>query len=586
MNFCEQCGQRLTPDARFCEQCGAAAVIGSETSSKDGKASSGYSQACIVVINTAHWIKLWGEAEARELLAEIQRYVRVRSAQSGLQYSIQDIGHLGASPSLEGIGNQPGVIGVLREAVALSEGLGREVRYFLLIGGGDDVPTATYPFYLFQQGAGGPDPDSTIATDFCYESLCGTPFWNRSGSPSGTDVLDDLPEAKYRVGRLPLGKDTMPSDVRGYLRRAARCLEATAQSVVCSVGISAEIWDEVSKEVLSNAGSSKKILGKSPPVTPDEFSRLCDQHRPDILFFNVHGSEEHDVSQYIGHDVNDSQVDPTGKLYCPVDPKSVASVPSDHLTVSEACYGARFQHPTTREPYKRDESIMLSSIYSKCLGFLGASRAAYGHPVEPELADLVALEFLNTAAKNGHWSSMGCSLGEAAAHARFSIPAGDNAAKEVLRRKNILIFNLYGDPTLFHNAAHAFHPQSKGRLPLQSSAHAGSKGAGFEPSKGNPLSDLAASVSGLHENLRGEMSRTIERVSRQLRSETLQHINRVIYTQHPWLAGIPPLQACFCDSDSGASHLLSYRKNAAEGLCEVLVVTNDDGNIVHTYTRK
>ncbi len=524
------------------------------------------------------------------LLSELQAYVQTRSAESCLQFHVYDLLPVGDAPHLRD------VIDGLRKEVGRLENSGFDVRYLFLIGGGDDVPMAEYEFLHWRMGAnwlGQPeaqrDPDSSIATDHCYATLsCQKLAFVRDlaniNDPEGATVSDVRP-GRYLVGRLPFGQDTSPQHLINYMRRAAKPHTLQAPRSMRSMAVSAEFWQNPSTKIFSVLESSAASFHTSPSLTFEDFSKICAQDSPDLLFFNVHGSSKVKESYYTGQDARGNQRDRNGP-YAPVDPGSMASISSDHLTVSEACYGARFYHPGTREPYEHSQSIMLSAVYSKCLGFLGASRVAYGAVFRGlGHADFIARGFLQSVGRNGHWAHMRCSLGAAAAQARFAIPPSENAAEEVLRLKNALIFNLYGDPTLFHNPNHPLPLQSGYPSSEESGGKARAKTAGHRKSEGVLISDLSSSVSNLHESLRRETSRTIELVSRELRHETLQHINNLIYRQHPNLEAVEPLQACF-RNQSGDAHLLSYRKDGPGAVSEILVVTDHEGNIVNTYSRK
>jgi hypothetical protein len=581
VNFCEHCGQGLTPDARFCEQCGGAIAGKGAYESKDAKTPGGPIEACLVVVNTGAWCQRWGEGNAKKLLTELNQYLLSRSAASGLNYVVHEVGQLGLSPHLRD------VISSLKDEVSRLEGEGYYTEYIFIIGG-SDVPMADYDFLLWRESERGVhrDPDLTVATDHCYESLSFERLrFHRDresalGDPT-SDFVDTVAPRKYVVGRLPLAEDLQVADLIGYFRRATAVYPRKNSEQLQSLSVAAKLWQVTTEEVCHKSGLQEPIT--CPDCTSEDFARLCSERSPTLLFFNLHGSNKAGDSAYTGECKN-CEIG-LCERHEAVTPDCLGELQGDYLAVSEACYGARFCHPTSGTPYKKNDSIMLTAIYTRCLGFLGASRAAYGAAHKPALADLIAIDFLKATARRGHWSLMDCSLGEAAAQARFSIPAESNAAEEVLRWKNTLIFNFYGDPTLFHRHGHFSQEIPAGHAQQQTQDDSVAKAAGQGAPASGLLSELRASVGGLHGRLRKEVSGTIERVSKELRAEIIRHINQVIHREHPYFNAVEPLQACFRNS-AGDSHLLSYQKESGGFLSEILVVTDDQGRIVNKYFRK
>jgi hypothetical protein len=551
MNFCEECGHSLSVGVRFCDSCG---------SPFDGEVDAKLRTvpACIVVINSAAWQVRWGAMKADRLNLELGRYLNERALQSGISYRLADLASLGSSPLIDD------VIVQLSEEVQVVQQGGGNLRYFLLIGGGDDVPMAEYNFECDV------DSDKTLATDHCYEILS-TERFGFSVVENDVASLEHLPRGRFIAGRIPFGKDTEPQHLVGYFQRALAMHDHNeAESKVRSFGVSALIWQDASAHV-ANKGRIEKFE-TSPEHGPEEFQRSVESLQPDCLYFNLHGAYQAHVSGYLGEYPKDVSCEA-------LNPQNLLVIRKDYVAVSEACYGARFWHPMGAGPYKTEQSVMLTALYSKCIGFLGASRMAWGSPSVPSLADITAMRFLENITSQGHWSRMPCSLGEAAYQARFAIPDSENPAEQILRIKNRLIFHLYGDPTLFHKPNARWKGIQGGADEVFLAEH---KTADPEM-PGDLVGQLSSRVDSLRQELRSEISGRIFRVSQQLRSEIQNHINQIVYGNYPGLSGVIPTQSCY-RNEKAESFLLSYKGQSP--LQEVLIICAADGTINATYERK
>jgi hypothetical protein len=552
MIFCEECGQRMTPDSRFCEACGVPIAAAIDTKIKA-------ICSCIVVINSAAWRLRWKSASADRLKLDLDRYLNSRALQSGISYRVTDLAPLGACPKFEN------VIDMLREAAAAVQKGGSQLQYILLIGGGDDVPMAEYDFEHER------DPDKSIASDHCYEVLSAERF---GFSFTGDDLpsLDRLPIGKFIAGRIPLGEDTQPHHLVDYFKRAetAHINNTSHQKEFQTLGMCALVWQGASKQVANKGGIRRLVT--SPETGPTHFKEIVESVQPDALYFNLHGTHESHASGYSGEF-------PRFEYFDALIPDNLSVIRKNYIAVSEACYGARFWHPRGAGAYKIGQSVMLSALYSKCLAFLGSSRVAYGSDSVPSLADITAMRFLESVTSNGHWSRMPISLGQSAYNARFAIPDSDDPAEQMLLIKNRLIFNLYGDPTLFH----------KPNLRWKDSEM---QGAGLENLEKKPLgvgnakdlrSELSSRMDSLRTELRSQISGRISMVSNQLRTEIQSRVSGAVHKKYPNLSSVNPSQSCY-RNDIGESFLLSYKGTSP--FEEVLVICTPDGKIKGTYEKK
>jgi len=160
--------------------------------------------------------------------------------------------------------------------------------------------------------------------------------------------------------------------------------------------------------------------------------------RPDasLYYYNLHGSDVLEERAYFGRTI--SKLSDFPVLY----PEHMSTCTSPNIVVCEACYGARFIG------LDKWHSMLLASIYSETLLYVGASRIAWGaedphfmtgyEVLMPQCADVVAHTFMDMLMQ-------GYSSGEAMLLARMNLLEMEYTPHALA---SVVEFNLFGDPSL------------------------------------------------------------------------------------------------------------------------------------------
>ena len=156
-----------------------------------------------------------------------------------------------------------------------------------------------------------------------------------------------------------------------------------------------------------------------------------------LYYFNLHGGEGLESRGYAGVMLNKEEY---GALPA-IEPEHMMTCEEPNIVISEACYGGRFigldQH----------HSMMLASLFTNTLAFVGSSRVAWGavddasspqSGVSVSYADIIAGYFISAILQ-------GYTVAEALFIARSAVlqgtvPGDPHAALTVVE------FNLFGDP--------------------------------------------------------------------------------------------------------------------------------------------
>ncbi len=213
------------------------------------------------------------------------------------------------------------------------------------------------------------------------------------------------------------------------------------QNSTKSLGYSAEIWKEASKEVYEAAGG--KELQLSPPVHSGTLASKS-SYGQKLGYFNLHGIK--DGANWYGQ--KDYSSESTGPDY------PIALSPSmfndnnrsPNLVFSEACYGANIIEK------HNEEAISLKFLDTGTKSFIGSTCIAYGSVTPP----LIAADYL----ANSFWQQV--LEGQAAGYALMQ--AKLNLVEEMTQKqgfldgedqKTILSFILFGDPLAVHDGIKA-----------------------------------------------------------------------------------------------------------------------------------
>lgn len=433
MNFCTECGSSLKEEQLFCQDCGAKinkdlnTGKAEETSDFEnffhpsGKntfetfpGSSSSQKTCIVLTDLKKFDGLLGSSFKSFKKSFATHFTR-RSG-TAWQYILLDVSsnHLGEPTQ----GNWQSYVSFLRDAVEFHDKKTSRKMGALFIFGDEEIipmPMIDLPQHWFNQDPRFPYPDKDVDSDHPYSSL------------SVENPFDSFNESEkwIFVGRLPTGKRDGVSIGKRYLEYSTS--DYFPRKKRFGFGMSGQSWLGSCQD-LSN-GVELDTLLSSPENSLTETPSLLP---PDsqYLYFKLHGSM--DTEKWLG-DGGEGIYPET------VAPFTFSSLESPNLVATQACYGARFIG------FNKEESILLSSLNSKTIGFCGSSRIAWGGVQSwsmtggtPVLSDLIAHDFLKKI-KSGH------SFGHSLLEAKKSLLSQDWISPH--DSLSVIEFNLFGDPT-------------------------------------------------------------------------------------------------------------------------------------------
>jgi hypothetical protein len=438
-SFCTNCGTRLDGVVNFCTNCGSPGqgVPKDTISSPDlllhGKESGGInsaamrffadesapvqshhgkSEVCLVFTNLARLRRYLG-LEYLELESRITRLVN--SPRSGLTYLLLDRSntYLGARDG----GDWTNHVTLLQLATeTLQKRLGSTVVSVFIIGDEQVIPMPQLPNLV------GPDDD--VDTDYPYASISVENPW------------EAMEPASVLVGRLPVGSASGSGPAVSYLDNLIVATGGTAPRA--PYGIGAEKWQGASRAAFGLF--SDRDLHISPPLSAGNLDSTL-RGDPDLLYFNLHGSNEHNEAGWFGESLD-------GQYPVAIRPEHFSRLQRPNIVGVEACYGAKFTG------LSQEASSLLQALASGTLGFVGSSRIAFGPPEPPiNLADVVIGHFLKNVAE-------GESSGRSHMNARNDL--WHAIEEHAHSRLTVLEFNLFGDPNFVAYPRHksAISPQA------------------------------------------------------------------------------------------------------------------------------
>ncbi|MBQ7650953.1 MAG: zinc ribbon domain-containing protein [Victivallales bacterium] len=433
--FCGNCGAKLEADARFCGECGTpiadmmeiepvhgTTVHVSRRTSRNAseRVSSGKSWFnSFAVFKSSNWEKEWQKAaedaageelgiimtsegrlvsqldvKADELRDVIANYMR-SADKRGVHYYYLDI----EDNSIESADGDDvaAIVSLLRKIVN-----GARPKYLFILGNEEVINVATW-----ENGAC--DGDEDVLSDLAYSTLDTNSPWE------GQDF--NASEA-LRVGRLPTTEGCF-DDFQTYFENAKRGIGSI--ETIKSYGLSALVWKDESNHEYS--AIAKDEVDTSPSVTLETSGERISASEPNLLFFNLHGSDE--MEYWYGQK--------GGNYPEAMSPELFDDYPRCFFLGVEACYGARFVGLGV------EESIVKTAMANRCLAFLGSSKIAYGtSSPDGTCADIVIGEYIRHIAK-------GFTAGDAhIAGLKKLTSASDMDDADI---KTLAEFALYGDPS-------------------------------------------------------------------------------------------------------------------------------------------
>lgn len=454
--YCPECGNKIEDSARFCPECGTRIEYVADNNKNTGSNEQQNSKdSCDIVIsgiiltNTELLAKSIN-SKKEDIVKLLEQFIDIKK-EAGIRYRLADAsnytyfkkGFLGSRKKVSldansNVWDYTDILFDIHEYEKSKEDIISE--YLFIIGGNDVVPMPCTKNYVAHN-----KDNRTVDSDILYSF------------PYGKEMLTSLENLEifkydqlFYVGRLPFGKDSTYNDLHSYLQRNIENTlgipfnEAYGQCDPNWKNVSARVMAESSlNEFLRNFDGrvaaefyyNRLIL--SPYVDINNLNQIFHKSAS-LYYYNMHGSNALNTPYYLGESIN--------KDLCVagLSPEHMSSTQNPNVVFSEACYGARFIG------LNKEQSMMLSSIHSNTLAFIGSSRVSWGAGdngvTSPDNAgvlnaDIMALAFIGAILE-------GYNMGQAMLIARNAVyesrnPGDPHAALTIVE------FNLFGDPTLF-----------------------------------------------------------------------------------------------------------------------------------------
>ncbi len=371
-----------------------------------------------------------------------------------------------------------------------------------IIGGDDVIPMPRMDTPL--QGA----PDSVLTADllFCFKE-------------DQFDIID-ADRAICNIGRLPMENGTMPKslkdDLQSYFNLAGMFLDMGID-VDKVLMTSTQSWLPASNEMIKGLPviEPKPIpeatldnMYTSPNVDVEDKGvgkqYLKDLGKADMLLFNLHGASAQNYSSFYGEGANGHNTPEAFEI-------GMLQKSNARIFNTVACFGGRFIG------YNRRDSMLLSSMYGggvmlyagSCVSALG--RSGYIHDVA---ADILAPAGMSESFMKLYslYLFRGVTAGEAFLRAKCDYfntchtLDGDDCALAT-----ILMFNLYGLPTLYVNRRDEVTTEARGlRRPMPLSKQKATYSTVFEKTE---------NVGGILGEVRSRVNQNIELIRRTVEAK-------------------------------------------------------------------
>ena len=449
--FCPECGNRIEDqNIHFCPECGARIEQESNTEKKAPVKPhpQGMSMHGLIFTNLDLLAEKTGTDE-QSLMAIFNAFIR-QKREYGISYKLVDAGNYTYRKS--GFwGNSKKVhlkitsplwdyMDILMDVHNGEQAAGDEIsQYLFIIGGSDIIPMPCIHHYIPNDSN-----DDSIDTDMLYAYPYGKEMITLLENQAAF-TYDQL----FFVGRLPLGEDASLEDLCGYLERDIDYSNGFPMNE--AYGQCDPHWKKVSSYVANDLLNGNYFRDLSRYLSPDHYyNRLLlspmvvegnlqqvFHTNASLYYFNLHGGEGLESRGYAGVMLNKEEY---GALPA-IEPEHMMTCEEPNIVISEACYGGRFigldQH----------HSMMLASLFTNTLAFVGSSRVAWGavddasspqSGVSVSYADIIAGYFISAILQ-------GYTVAEALFIARSAVlqgtvPGDPHAALTVVE------FNLFGDP--------------------------------------------------------------------------------------------------------------------------------------------
>ncbi len=343
------------------------------------------------------------------------------------------------------------------EDYCLGMGWNTSISTCLFIIGGDDV----IPIPRMESMITDSDYDRDYLDADVFYSFPNVDLWSllNSNSLYGGNCVSDVVDmivseyVRFNVARLPLENgylNTTPeADLQDYLNRSlsvtTQCIDSSPVVMTCS-----QVWTKVAGLMISDIPCAK--LGDNcsyiyddmfvSPELSDEnqdiYRHFCKSlDKTNVLYFYLHGGFEMDSVSCYGEGFG-------GKYVSAFNVSEIVNSPSQVIT-SVACFGARYGCFRLKNgqqfDYKRKDSLLLSSIYSNVLLYVGACASAWGSYDSLQYSLLLSSLYMK-------FLYSGMSAGEAMLRAKLNYYYTSFNEDNNYTFGTLLMFNLFGNPLL------------------------------------------------------------------------------------------------------------------------------------------
>lgn len=449
--FCPECGNHIEDqDIHFCPECGAKIEQDSHVEKNTPDSQSQGTGIHGVIFTNVSLLAEKMEVDEQDLMSILDEFIR-QKREYGISYKLIDAGNYsyqksgfwGNNKTVRLTLNSPlwDYMDILMDVHNGEKKTGGEIsQYLFIIGGNDIIPMPCIRHYI-------PDDsnDDSIDTDILY------------AYPYGKEMLALLESQEafkydqlFFVGRLPFGNDASLEDLCGYLERDINYSNGIPMNE--AYGQCDPHWKKVSSRVANDLlqGNYLRNLDRylsadhyynrlilSPMVVEENVGQVFHTNAS-LYYFNLHGGEGRESRGYFGvmlHQEEDG-------CWSAIEPEHMMTCEAPNIIISEACYGGRFIG------LDKHHSMMLASLFTNTLTFVGSSRVAWGavdslsssaSDIPVSYADIVANNFID-AILQGYSAAEALFIARSVL-LRSTTPGDPHAALTVVE------FNLFGDPT-------------------------------------------------------------------------------------------------------------------------------------------
>lgn len=454
MIYCPECGHKIeSRDVNFCPECGTKVEWDIPAVDKATDHSSSPKSAGIrgLLFTNLNLLSRKLGVEEQDTRAVFDEFIRGKQ-ESGVVYKLVDAGNyvyrkggfLGRNRTVHLKSNSSlwDYMEILMDVHERETEEETDVsEYLFIIGGNDIIPMPCIRHYMREGSC-----DDTIDTDLLYAYPYGEKM---------LALLENQEAFKYDqlffVGRLPLGEDATYDEWRDYMRLDVA--NSGGIPMTAAYGQCDPNWKNVSVRVASdllNGNYLRDFEGRlsdeyyyhrmilSPMVVEGNVSQVF-HTGASLYYYNLHGGEGKELCGYFGAMLHRNEEG----TYPVIAPEHMMTCQTPNVVVSEACYGGRF---IGLDKY---HSMLLASLSTKTLVFVGSSRVAWGavdrlnatpSTVSLSAADVIASEFM-------HGVLQGCTVAQALFNARGALMRGSEPGCPYTAL-TIVEFNLFGDPTV------------------------------------------------------------------------------------------------------------------------------------------